>query len=405
MLESIREFAVERLIEAGEREELRRHHAEYFLDLAQKAEPELRGAQQLEWEQRLGREHENFRAALEWVRELGEGELGLRLCFALARFWEQLGTLGEAQAWLEAALASDGEAPAPIRARGHSYLGRLALLQSDYARAPTQLEAGLELGRQIDDREQIAACLLELGWVDLVKGNYDRAGTGLEEGLELARELGDDQLESRALRTLGRVRADNGDLDGAQLPLAESLEIRRRLEDRRGVANSLAIIGRALLLGGELDKARLALEEAMLIARDLEDKLRLAEALYFLALVALEQENLAEASLLLEERLTLCRELGDRLGIAESLDAIARLADDDERAARLLGTAAALRQSLGVESWPYEHSRRDELQETLRSRLGETFDVAQLAGAAMTVEQAVQEALAKRAERLVGAPS
>jgi predicted ATPase/RsiW-degrading membrane proteinase PrsW (M82 family) len=405
MLESIREFAVERLVETGGLDGERRGHAAYFLGLAQTAEPELRGAQQLEAMKRLTREHENFRAALEWVRERGEGELGLRLCFALARFWEQLGTLGEAQAWLEAALASDGEAPAPIRARGHSYLGRLALLQSDYGRARAQLEAGLELGRQIVDREQVAACLLELGWVDLVEGDYDRAGIGLEEGLELARELGDDQLESRALRALGRVRAEQGDLDGAQLPLDESLDLRRRLEDRRGVANSLAIIGRALLLRDDLDEARSALEEAVSIGRDLEDKLRLAEALYFLALVAIEQENPAEASLMLEERLTLCRELGDRLGIAESLDAIARLADDDERAARLLGAAAALRRSLGVESWPYERGRRDELEETLRSHLGETFDVAQLAGAAMTVELAVQEALAKRVERLVGAPS
>jgi non-specific serine/threonine protein kinase len=404
MLESIREFAVERLVETGGLDGERRRHAEYFLDLAQTAEPELRGAQQLEAMKRLTREHENFRAALEWVRERGEGELGLRLCFALARFWEQLGTLGEAQTWLEAALASEEEAPAPIRARGHSYLGRLALLQADYGRARAQLEAGLELGRQLDDREQVAACLLELSWVDLVEGDYDRAGTGLEEGLELARELKDDQLESRALRALGRVRAEQGDLDGAQVPLDESLELRRRLEDRRGVANSLAIIGRALLLRGELDKARSALEDAVSIARDLDDKLRLAEALYFLALVALEQENPGEAGLLLEERLTLCRELGDRLGIAESFDASARLADDDERSARLLGAAAALHRSLGVQTWPYERARRVELEETLRSGLGETFDAAQLEGASMTVERAVQDAVAKRAERLVGAP-
>lgn len=406
LLETIREFALEKLDETGERERLRRRHAEYYLGLAQEAEPELRGAHQLEWVQRLGREHQNFRAALDWVRERGEGELGLRLCFALARFWEQQGTLGEARRWLEAALASDGAAPTPIRARGHSYLGRLALLQSDYARARASLEQGLGLGRETADDEEVAACLVELGWIDLVAGDYGAARERLEEGLRLSRELGDDQLAARALRTLARVRAEEGDAEGARPLLDESLALRRRLEDQRGVATTLAAIGRIELLLGALDRAQSALEESVAVSRQLGDKLRLAEALYFLALVRLAQGNEPAASAA-DERLTLCRELGDRLGIAECFDLAARtvVGDDGTRAARLLGAADAIRRSLGAQLWPYERERRESVEASLRDQLGAAgYEAAAAEGAALPVEQAVEWARL-REERLIGAPS
>jgi predicted ATPase/RsiW-degrading membrane proteinase PrsW (M82 family) len=399
MLETIREFALEKLDEAGERERLRRRHAEYYLGLAQEAEPELRGAHQLEWVRRLGREHENFRAALDWVRESGEGELGLRLCFALARFWEQLGTLGEARKWLEAALASDGAAPAPIRARGHSYLGRLALLQSDYAKARASLEQGLGLGRETADDEEVAACLVELGWIDLVAGDYQAGRERLEEGLRLSHELGDDQLAARALRTLARVRAEEGDPQGAKPLLEESLELRRRLEDQRGVATTLSAIGRIELLRGHLDEAQAALDESVAVSRALGDKLRIAEALYFLALVRLAQGSEPDAMTLAEERLTLCRELGDRLGIAECFDLSA------SRDARLLGAAQAIRDSLEAQMWPYEQARRKEVESLHRSQLGDgAYEAAVAEGAAMSIEEAL-ESVRRREERPVGAPS
>jgi len=407
MLESIREFALEKLDATGERERLRRRHAEYYLGLAQEAEPELRGAHQLEWVKRLGREHENFRAALDWVRERGEGELGLRLCFALARFWEQLGTLGEARRWLEAALASDGAAPAPIRARGHSYLGRLELLQSDYGKARAALEEGLALGRETEDREQVAACLLELGWIDLVAGEHDRARGRLEEGLELAHELGDDQIAARALRTLARVHAELGAPEAAKPLLDESLALRRGQEDQRGVATTLAAIGRIELLLGELDRAQTALEESVAVSRELGDKLRLAEALYFLALVRVARGSEAEAAAANDERLTLCRELGDRLGIAECFDLAARTVgeEDGTRAARLLGAAEAIRRPLGAQLWTFERERRESLEAALRTRLGDAgYEAALVEGAATPVEQ-VFEWARKREERLVGAPS
>jgi predicted ATPase/RsiW-degrading membrane proteinase PrsW (M82 family) len=407
MLESIREFALERLAEGAELESLRRRHAEFFLGLAEASEAELRGPRQLVWARRLGREHENFRAALGWAREQSEGELALRLSFALARFWEQRGTLGEARAWLEAALALEGPAAPAIRARGHSYVGRLALLQSDYVRARAALEEGLRLGREIGDREQIAACLLELGWIELVDGEHDRARASLDEGLELSRNLGDEQVVARALRTLGRVHAEQGDAAGAGPLLEESLEIRRRLEDRRGVANALANIGRVALLAGDLATARQMLEQSLSLAREVDDKLRLAEALYFLALVELEQGNAEEARLVLDERLALCRELGDRLGIAECLDALARLitTDDAQRAARLVGAADTLRRSLGAEMWPYERSRRELLVSALRSVLGAAaFEAAVGEGTGLTVEQAVDAAVHRKERLATGVP-
>ncbi len=399
MLETIREFALERLAESPDPETVRRAHAEFFLSVAEAGASELRGPDQVSWVQRLGRETENFRAALQWSRGHA-GELGLRLAFALARFWEQRGTLGEARTWLAAALDSEDHVDPAVRARGLSYLGRLALLQGDYATARSSLEQALEKGRAIDDRDEIAACLLELGWVELVTGNYERSRKLLEEGLDLSRGLGDEQMVSRALRSLGRVLTEEGDTAAARPLLDESLAIRRRLEDRRSVSNTLSAIGRAGLIAGDLEGARTALVESIALARELEDKLRLAEPLYFLALVAAEEAD-EDAGALIDERLALCRELGDRLGIAECFDAIGRAGGDP----RLLGAAEAIRHSLGARIWSYELERRNEIEAQLRSRLGDAaYEKAFADGGASSVDQVV-ESIAKREERLVGAPS
>jgi predicted ATPase/RsiW-degrading membrane proteinase PrsW (M82 family) len=399
MLQTIREFALERLSESADPDAVRRMHARFFLNVAEAGESELRGPQQVSWVQRLGREHENFRAALQWSRER-DGELGLRLAFALARFWEQRGTLGEARTWLAAALDSHDDVDPAVRARGLSYLGRLALLQGDYVTARSLLEQGLAEGRVIDDRDEIAACLLELGWVELVMGSYERSRKLLEEGLDVSRALHDDQVISRALRSLGRVLAERGNTAGARPLLDESLAMRRRLEDRRSISNSLSAIGRASLLAGDLEGARRALEESISLARELGDKLRLAEPLYFLALVAEAESNVEEAATLTGERLELCRELGDRLGIAECLDAIGRSNGD----VRLLGAADTIRRSLGAAMWPHELALRNEVEAASRTRLGDAaYERALDEGKTMSIDQAV-ESISEREERFVGVP-
>ena len=195
LLESIREFALEQLEERNGLESARRAHAEYFLSLAERAEPELQGANQAAWLRRLGREHENLRDALGWFRERGQDEQVLRLALALGPFWEQRGTLGEPRAWLEGGLSADGALPEPVRARALYGVGRLAMLQADYDRANTALEQGLERFRRLSADQGVVRCLWELGFIALVRGDYERARGSLRG-------------EPRAGSWAGRLRRD-----------------------------------------------------------------------------------------------------------------------------------------------------------------------------------------------------
>ncbi len=397
LLEAIREFALERLSEGGADLDARSLHAEYFLALAERAEPELRGAGQREWLLRLGLEHENLRVAFTWWNERGAHAKALRLAVALGPFWEQRGTLSEPRGWLESVLAADGEIQPELHARSLYGLGRLAMLQADYGDAQEALAGALTRFRDLRDADGAMRCLWELGFVALVQGDYARSHQLFEESLEAARSLGDEAAVARSLASLGRALTELGDADGARQPLRESLAIRRAAEGTRDIANSLSLLGRRALVAGELDEARASLDEAVSLARGLDDQLRLAEATYFRALVALEEADDVRAHELLAERIGLCRELGDRLGIAECFDAAARIAaGDDERAARLLAAADALRTLVGAQAWPLERERREATLSGVRKRLGERgFGDATTDGAAMSNEQAIGLALSR----------
>jgi tetratricopeptide (TPR) repeat protein len=398
LLEAIREFALERLNEGGADDDARALHAEYYLALAERAEPELRGAGQRDWLRRLGLEHENLRTAYAWWSERDAHSEALRLAVALGPFWEQRGTLSEPRSWLQEGLAADDIAPT-LRARALYTLGRLAMLQADYERAGSALGEARDVFRELGADDGAMRCMWELGFVALVAGDYERSRGLYEESLAIARALGDDGAASRSLAGLGRALLEGGDAEAARAPLRESLAIRRAREAPRDTANSLSLLGRCALLAGDFNEARASLDEAVALARELDDQLRLAEALYFLALVELERGGPGSADALLEERLLLCRDLGDRLGIAECLDAEARTAAAEERddeAARLLAAAEKLRSSVGARAWPFELARREATLELVRQRLGDqAFADATLDGSALSTDQGVTLALGR----------
>jgi predicted ATPase/RsiW-degrading membrane proteinase PrsW (M82 family) len=390
LLEAIRQFALERL--DGDAPASRGAHARYFVGLAEQAEAELRGAEQAAWLRRLGREHDNLRAAFAWLVDAASYEEALRLATALGPFWEQRGTLGEPRAWLEGVLSADGAVPPPLRARALYAAGRLAMLQADYADAEAALGQASDLYRGLGG-DELVRCQWELGFIALVRGDYDRALHAFEESLSAARALGDPAATSRSLASVGRALTERGDVADARPPLRESLAIRRGADDTRNVANSLSLLGRRALVADDLSDAHEHLDEAVSLARDLDDKLRLAEALYFRALVALEEGD-STAHTLLAERIEVCRELGDRLGIAECLDAEARVSADDVRAAQLFAAAEHLRSTLGAAAWPFEQRAREAALAALRVRLtGAAFDDAAADGAALSLEGAVALAL------------
>jgi predicted ATPase/class 3 adenylate cyclase/Tfp pilus assembly protein PilF len=319
MLETIREYALERIDMCGETAVLQRQHAVYFLELAERAEPELYGAEQRVWLERLEAEHDNLRAALAWSRqelsmkneELKTGaadesfsilnsqfstpqELGLRLAAALWVFWWKRGYFSEGRTWLTGALErADTRASMAARAKALHGAGSLALEQHDFEPAAELLEAGLALYQEIGDKRGCAWAISELGHLALYQGDDERAATRYAEGLALSRELGDTYNSAWALNHLGTVALRSGTPEQAREQLEQSLELFQTLRHTAGIATVLNQLGRVALRSGDIAKARTLFEESLTIFQELGQKRNIALSLVGLAVIT-SQENQAE---------------------------------------------------------------------------------------------------------------
>ncbi|GIV98593.1 MAG: hypothetical protein KatS3mg057_3250 [Herpetosiphonaceae bacterium] len=325
MLETIREYALECLAMSGKEEELRQRHADYFLALAEGAEPELRGPAQVTWLEQLEQEHDNLRAALQWALDSGEVEVALRIGGALGRFWLARGYLSEGRAWLTAALAA-----ARLRQRSESYgaalakafnaAGNLAHTQGDYAAAHPLYQECLAIRRELGDQLGIAYVLNNLGSVAHDQGNYEQARAFYEESLTLCRELRDRRGVASLLHNRGNLAKDQGDYASAIALLEESLTLRRQLGDRWGIAMSLTNLALAVLYQGDNRRSIELCEESLAIFRDLRDPRGMAMSLNNLSFAALAQGDVERAASLSRESLALRRQLGDKARIAECLE-------------------------------------------------------------------------------------
>jgi predicted ATPase len=224
MLETIHEYARERLEESDTTHTTARRHAEYFLALAEETEPLLTGPEQVAWFERLETENDNLRAALSWSIERDEAELGLRLARALRPFWYARGHYVEGRGWI---------------ARFHGGLGELFTGRGDYARAEELYEEILILSREMGDAPTLVDCLIKLGYVYLVRGNHREATTLGEEAVTLSRQRGYTASLARALNCLARASLLRGDLEQATGLHKESLALSRELGDSTIAAESL----------------------------------------------------------------------------------------------------------------------------------------------------------------------
>jgi predicted ATPase/class 3 adenylate cyclase len=397
MLRTIREYALERLKENGEAEELGRLHAEHFLALVEEAEPELKGPLQLEWFVRLEEEHNNIRVALSWALENGEVELALRLGGALVWFWQVRGHISEGRRWLEEGLTGAASVTPPVRAKALAGLGLLVDIQGDYERAVPLYEEGLALYREMGDRAGIAHCLNNLGFVAQVRGAFDRAKAFLEESASLYRELGNEADLASALNMLGLMASFQGDHARAKEFWEESVALSRRAGDTHGVARSLSNIGFAVLLQGDYERATPLIEEALALNRELGSAQLIVGGLINRGLAAREMRDHDRSAASFEEALVLAQEMGDRLGIIEGLEGMAGLVGtlgEDRRAALLWGAAGALREDTGARLADVDYELHEPHLDAARSRLGEAaWEEALVEGRAMTLEQMVANAL------------
>jgi predicted ATPase/predicted Ser/Thr protein kinase len=403
MLETIREYALFRLIERGELDEHRRRHAAYYVRLGEAAEPELVGRNQAAWVRRLSEEAGNIRAALAWSLDGGDLESGLRLTGALFRLWSICGQVSEARRWLDQALARSAEVAADVRARALFAAGYSALGQGDFTEAVERFDESLRLYRGLGDDRGAAACLAQLGWLLGARGELERATAFSEKSLELARRLADHRTASLALSNLGDVDFAGGDYSGASGFYADALMLRREIGDRRIVADALLKSGRAEALRGNSERALRSLREGLDTARELGDGWTTSVALASLGFVALSEGDDAEADRLLGEALGWCRKRGDKRLAAECLAGLAAASAQREqhvRAARLWGAAEGLREAIGAAASPVEQTLLDLHRAGVHEALGDDrFRAEWTEGLRLDVEQAIAYAYNGAADR------
>jgi predicted ATPase/DNA-binding CsgD family transcriptional regulator len=409
MLETIRQYARDRLLESGESERMQDRHLNFFLQLAEEAAPQLEGADQILWLNRLERDHDNFRAALGWAleSEIGEAgaaraESGVRLAGALWWFWFWHSHLSEGRKWLRQAIARSQEVSPAARANVLCAAGHLALAQSDHEQARAPLDQSLNLYREQDNRPGIANALLFLGWLEWDIGDPALSAKLHEEGLNLSGQFGNKWGVAKALQMLGQHEYFFGDYSRAASLLEEGLVLFRELGNQWGMGIQLKYLSHTATSLGSFEKAKALANECLAVFRQVGDKRQVALALYAMALATHGQGDNKGARDMLAQALPVLCETQDKYHVACCLQALGGIAcaeEEYERAASVFAAAEALSQTIGVRMLIQPPDLERQLA-TTRARLDEaTFTKAWAAGRALTLEHAIAYALEPTALR------
>jgi len=439
LLETIRQYAREKLDGSTDGESARGRHRGFFLQFAERARDELAGPEQGLWLQRLETEHDNLRLALAWAAA-SDVTVSARLGKALWRFWELHGHWKEGMRWLEPCLSAGATLATDLRAAALDAAGNLASCQGDYGRAKALFEEQLALQQQSGNQRGIADALHNLMSVAWKHGDYVEARALEERSLSIRRALGDKSAIAASLHALGTFAHEQSDYQQAAALYEEALTIRRELGDMGSIATLLNNIGNLAQAQGDSDRVRALQEESLAIRRKIGDKAGIAQSLTNLAVLAQEQRDFNRARALLEESLVIDRELGNKKGIAitlrnygelmqlqgefarallfyqqslglfrelddklgitacvEGFAVLASIQNQGEHAARLFGIADTLRETVGT-SQPvsFDGTEYNARLAATRSQVdSEAFATAQREGREMSAEQAITYALEK----------
>jgi predicted ATPase/DNA-binding SARP family transcriptional activator len=392
MLETIREFALERLEESGQAEQLYRRHAESFLNLAERTDSGLRGPDSRLRLDRIAADHDNFRAALGWMLTQGDLELEVRLAASLQPYFEARGHVSEGRRWLEAGLGRADELPFGVRAKAVYCLGRLVELSGDDRQAAALYVEASELFRVANDRAGVMKALTELADSERREGNLGRAETLTNESVELARTIDDSVARSDALHSAAWMALKREDRSRARALFQESLGLRRDAGDAIGTSVSLVTLGWLDLEDGELGVAENQFAEALALARAVNDIESIVHALDNLGLVALRLSDYNRAEDLFAEGLELASAMGDRGLVAECLAGMAAAggSGNPDRLARLLGASEGIHEALDTPFTEDEIWILERFVEGARTDLGQDlFSTEWAKGKAMSPEEAV----------------
>ena len=437
LLETVKQYAREKLRESGEAESAHERHLTYFTGLAEQMWEVLDTLDQPQWFDRLEMEHDDLRAALAWALERRKTEAALKMAKGLWRFWLDRGYVSEARDWLRRVLDQGQGLRTELYARVLNGAGRLACVQGDYATARTFHEQTLGIYQELGDKRGIAsqyinlgviasyqsdhrlACslyekavpifrgvgnrvglanaLANLGAAACEQGDYALARARLEEALNLRREMGDQQSIADELAWLAFVDQQEGNYERAIALRRESLALYRALDIKRGVADALQSLGWIAFAQGDYPTAHTHYEEALVMHQELGNQKAVASLLISVADLAFHEGLLDRALRVYKESLALHHRMGIKDGLSRGLRGLGRIAAIQkrfERAVRLCGAAAALREASGVQLAAMDRADYEEQVATVRTALGqEAFTKLWDHGRAMTLEEAVAYAL------------
>jgi predicted ATPase/class 3 adenylate cyclase len=360
MFDAIREYASEMLTTSGECDDIEERRSRAFLDLAEEAAPQLRGADQRRWLDRLEREHDNLRATLMWATSRPEPDLAVRVAFALWRFWQQRGYLNEARTRLDEMRAQDWDLSPVLRARLAEARGGVAYWQADQATAEACYTEALALWREIGDQPEIANALYNRAYAD-------------------------------AAWIMG---GQSGDASAAREMLREALQIYRDLGDVEGEGNILWAMGSFNFFANEMVEAESVYREALALHRAGNNRTMEAWSLHMLALALVSQKRPAEAKAAAGEALAFFKEAGDVAGITLVLDDLSGVAifdDDLPRAGRMWGAARHLQEMTGADIAAFNETGFGSLGYPTARQVLSPEDLERYAaeGAAMSLDEAV----------------
>ncbi|HEX3353824.1 MAG TPA: tetratricopeptide repeat protein [Terriglobales bacterium] len=400
MLETIREYALEKLEASGEKALTKRAHAAYCLVLAEEDAKGQSGEQAVSGLERLTMEHENFRAALEWLTENGDADWGLRLGTALFRFWEVREYLAEGRDSLGKVLKLAGAAaPTKARARALFSAGVFAVEQGDFVSADALIGESRDIARQLGDTHGVAVSLNAMAVNARDQGDIVQANSLFEESLAVWRKLGDQMAVARSLSNLASVVKLQGEYDRARALYAECLSIFKDLGDKTGVAWSINYQGDVARDQCDSQSARTLYEQSLAMFRELGDRWGVAGTLADLGTLAREEGNYPEANACYRESIRMFQEMDHKRGVARLLECFACCAAvqlEPERSLRLAGAAAAIRQTIGAPLTPSEQAKLESSLHPARESLTNTAGVtAWLEGWALPVERAIEEVMPK----------
>ncbi|HET8847132.1 MAG TPA: tetratricopeptide repeat protein [Ktedonobacteraceae bacterium] len=327
LLETIQAYGWGCLRECGETALVQHAHANLFLQLAESVDLETWSPRHRMWFDRLAQEQENLRAALNWFIQQGAREQALRLACSLTPFWIKCAQIGEGRVWLEQALALCDEATEALQARALKDLALLFHLHGEFVQAEKLFQESLLLFQKSGDVQGIALCLERLGSIArLGKRDFAAAQSFYEESLQLARQINSSERIAAALFSLGLLSANRGEASQAQAFYEACLAITREDGDQPGETMTLIYLAYTYRSQGDDPKARLFMEKSLRLARELNDSVCLSEALVNLARILCEQNEVSQARLLAEESLVYCNKAGLGFNSALSLVTLGNIA-------------------------------------------------------------------------------